>query len=73
MAYKLTWSPLSRDDLRDIVRYISYDSPRRAQAFALRLIAHADRLPEHPESGRVVPEYHLPHIREIIYRPYRIV
>ena len=73
MAYELTWSPLSRDDLRDIVRFISYDSPQRAQAFALRLIAHADMLPEHPESGRMVPEYHVPHIREIIFRPYRIV
>ena len=73
MAYELTWSPLSRDDLRDIVRFISYDSPQRAQAFALRLIAHADMLLEQPESGRMVPEYHMPHIREIIFRPYRIV
>ena len=73
MAYELTWSPLSRDDLRDIVRFISCDSPQRAQAFALRLIAHAEILLEHPESGRMVPEYHVPHIREIIFRPYRIV
>lgn len=73
MAYELTWSPLSRDDLRDIVRFISCDSSQRAQAFALRLIAHTDMLLEHPESGRVVPDYHVPHIREIIHRPYRIV
>lgn len=73
MAYKLIWSPLSRDDLREIVRFISHDSSQRAQAFALRLMAHADVLQEHPESGHVVPEYRLPHIRQIIYRPYRIV
>ena len=73
MAYKLIWSPVSRDDLRDIVRYISRDSPSRAQAFALRLIAHADILQEQPESGRIVPEHRVPHIREIIFRPYRIV
>ena len=47
MAYELIWSPLSREDLRDIVRYISRDSPQRAQSFALRLIAQADRLLEH--------------------------
>ena len=73
MAYKLIWSPVSRDDLRDIVRYISCDSPQRAQAFALRLIARADMLQEQPEGGRILPERRVPHIREIIFRPYRIV
>ncbi len=73
MAYKLIWSPLARDDLREIVRYISSDSPQRAQEFALRLIAHTDRLHEQPQSGKMVPERHDPHIREILFRPYRIV
>ena len=73
MAYKLIWSPLARDDLREIVRFISSDSPQRAQEFALRLIEHTDRLHEQPLSGKMVPEHHLPHIREILYRPYRIV
>ena len=73
MAYKLIWSPLARDDLREIVRFISHDSPQHAQSFALRLIAHTDRLHDLPESGKMVPEHHVPHIREILYRPYRIV
>ena len=51
MAYELIWSPLARDDLRNIVRYISRDSPQRAQSFALRLIAHVDMLPEQPSNG----------------------
>ena len=73
MAYKLIWSSVSRDDLHDIIRYISHDSPDRAQAFALRLIAHVDMLQEQPGIGRMVPERRLRHIREIIFRPYRIV
>ena len=73
MAYELSWSPASRSDLRDIVHYISRDSPQRAQAFAFRLIRHVDVLQEQPESGRMVPEHRVPHIREIIFRPYRIV
>ena len=73
MAYQLIWSPVSRDDLRDIVRFISHDSPPHAQAFALRLISHADMLLEQPESGRMVPEYRVRHIREIVFRPYRII
>ena len=73
MAYKLIWSPLSRDDLRDIVRFISHDSPERAQAFALRLIAYVDMLQDQPEIGRIVSEHRTQNLREIIFRPYRIV
>ena len=73
MAYKLIWSPISRNDLRDIVRFISRDSAQRAESFALRLMAQADVLQDHPEIGRIVPEYRDPIIREIIYRPYRVV
>ena len=44
MAYKLIWSPASRDDLHDIVSFISRDSSQRAEAFAYRLIAETDKL-----------------------------
>jgi addiction module RelE/StbE family toxin len=73
MAYKLIWSPASRDDLRDIVTFISRDSPPRAEAFAYRLIAETDKLQNFSELGRVVPEYRVPAIREIIIRSYRII
>jgi len=73
MAYKLTWSPASRDDLHDIVSFISRDSTSRAETFAYRLIAESDKLQSFPEIGRVVPEYSSPTIREIIVRSYRIV
>jgi len=73
MAYKLIWSPASRDDLHDIVTFISRDSRQRAEAFAYRLIAETDKLQNFSEIGRVVPEYRVPTIREIIVRSYRIV
>ena len=73
MAYKLIWSPASRDDLRDIVTFISRDSRQRAGAFGYRLISETDKLQIFPEIGRVVPEYRDPTIREIIVRYYRIV
>jgi plasmid stabilization system protein ParE len=37
------------------------------------LISETDRLQEFPELGRIVPEYRNDHIREIIFRTYRIV
>ena len=73
MAYKLIWSPASRDDLHHIVSFISRDSRRRAEAFGYRLIAETDKPQNFPEIGRVVPEYRIPTIREIIVRSYRIV
>jgi toxin ParE1/3/4 len=66
-------SPASRDDLRDIVRFIARDNPQRAESFGYELMRRADILQQHPEAGRVVPEYRNPQLREIIYRPYRIV
>ena len=42
-------------------------------SFGYELISEADRLQEFPELGRVVPEYRSDQIREIIFRPYRIV
>jgi len=73
MACKLIWSPISRDDLRDIVRFIARDNPARAESFGYELMRRTDILQEQPEAGRIVPEYRSPRIREIIFRPYRII
>ena len=73
MAYKLIWSPAVRDDLHDIVVFIARDNPYRAMSFGYELISEIDRLQLFPESGRIVPEYRNDNIREIIFRPYRIV
>ena len=73
MAYKLIWSPAARDDLHDIVVFIARDNPNRAMSFGYELISETERLREFPELGRVVPEYRSDNLREILFRPYRIV
>ena len=73
MAYKLTWSPAARDDLHDIVVFIARDNPNRAMSFGYELISETDRLQGFPQSSRFVPEYKNDGIREIVFRPYRIV
>jgi len=73
MAYKLIWSPAARDDLHDIVVFIARENASRAMSFGYELISEADRLQGFPELGRIVPEYRNDDIREIIFRPYRIV
>ena len=73
MAYKLIWSPAARDDLHDIVVFIARDNPERAMSFGYELISETDRLPDFPDLGRMVPEYQDQSLRELIFRPYRIV
>ncbi len=73
MAYQVALSPSARRDLRDIVRYISMDSPEHAVRFGQFLISSTKRLADFPEMGRVVPEFDDPSIREIIVRSYRVI
>jgi plasmid stabilization system protein ParE len=73
MDYQVVFSPVARDDLRNIVRYISLDAPDRALTFARFLITHTKSLARFPERGRVVPEFGDNSIREIIAHSYRIV
>ena|SRR5438067_7462858 len=74
MGYQVALSPSARRDLRDIVRYISLDSPERAVRFGQFLVSSTKRLADFPEMGRVVPEFDDPPIREIVVRrTYRVI
>jgi len=73
MGYSVALSPSGRRDLRDIVRYISLDSPERALTFGNFLVTQLRRLADYPELGRVVPEFDDPSIREIVVRNYRVI
>ena len=55
MACKLIWSPAARDDLRDIVRFIARDNPRRAESFAYELITRTDILQGIPKQVASFP------------------
>ncbi|MDP9292336.1 MAG: type II toxin-antitoxin system RelE/ParE family toxin [Verrucomicrobiota bacterium] len=73
MGYQVALSPSARRDLRDIVRYISLDSSDRAVTFGQFLVSHTKRLAEFPELGRVVPEFDISNLREIVVRSYRVI
>ena len=73
MDYQVVLSPSARADLRDIVRYISFDEPDRALEFGLFLISRTRLLAQSPQLGRIVPEFEDASIREIIVRSYRVV
>lgn len=70
---KVEWSDCARDDLDDLVRYISRDSGFYARRFAERVVLATRRLQAFPESGRMIPEAEDKTLREIIVHGYRIM
>ena len=73
MAFRINWSPSARFDLKDIAAFIAKDKPLAAKQAVNRLLNAVERLSDFPESGRMVPEFSEPEIREMILRPFRIV
>ena len=73
MAFTLDWSPTARLDLWDLLSYIAESDPSAAAKFGSGIFHAVERLKEFPESGRIVPEFANPDIREIVRRPCRIV
>ncbi len=73
MARRLIWSLRAKADIHEIARYIERDSKANADTMVGRLIKATRRLPTHPLSGRVVPEWGRAAYHELIVHPYRIV
>jgi plasmid stabilization system protein ParE len=73
MAYRLIWAPSSRLDLRELASYIAEYRPRASASFVKNVFRTVEHLSDFLKSGRVVPEFNEPNIREIIRKPCRIV
>lgn len=70
---RVEWSDFARDDLDELVRYISRDSAFYARRFGQKVVLATRRLREFPESGRMIPEAKDTMLREIIVHGYRVM
>ena len=70
---EVIWSDSALLDLNDIGEYISKDSERYAEITVNQLFTTPDILENHPKAGRIVPEFEIESIRELIQGNYRIV
>ena len=70
---KIVWTELSRDDLKDIFDYIAEDSKRYASITVNKIYNRAQDIVDNPYVGRIVPEFNIKSIREVIMGNYRIV
>ena len=70
---KIIWSSKAINELGRICDYIGENSAYYARLFAENVFKRIEQLELFPYSGRVVPEYNQPDLRELIYQNYRIV
>ncbi len=73
MGWKVIIAPSAQADLANLVRYVARHNPEAAARLGYELIARAEKLAAFPESGRVVPEFRQPNLREALCRSYRVI
>ncbi|HVM60509.1 MAG TPA: type II toxin-antitoxin system RelE/ParE family toxin [Verrucomicrobiae bacterium] len=67
------WTETAQGHLDAIYHYIAQNSPEYAKRTVDRLTRRSQQIGDFPQSGRVVPEYQLEQIREVIEGSYRII
>ncbi len=71
---KISFALSAVTDLEDIQAYYNNENVTHVgKRLADEVIAQIERLADHPLSGRIVPEFNVEHLREIIHPPFRIV
>lgn len=70
---KVHWTDAAAAHLTAIHDYIAHDSELFAKRTVDRLTARSKQFAQFPRSGRMVPEYQDPDVREVIEGAYRII
>jgi len=70
---EVKWTDQALKNLSEIAEYISKDSVRSAEITAAKLFSAPDILAQHPAIGRVVPEFNIKSIRQLVQGNYRII
>jgi plasmid stabilization system protein ParE len=70
---KVHWTDTARDHLRAIHAYVARNSPQYAQRVVDRLTRRSQQFGTFPLSGRAVPEFGVPQIRQVVEGPFRII
>ena len=70
---RVHWTHTAIEHLLVIYEHIAQDAPLYAQRMIDRITKRSEQIAAFPRSGRMVPEYKAPDIREVIERSYRII
>jgi toxin ParE1/3/4 len=70
----LSFAESAISDLEEVIAWFSEQGiPDTGRVLVEKVISQTERLALYPDSGRVVPEFAMENLREIIYPPFRIV
>lgn len=71
---KLSFSDSAILDLQNLKNFYNKEGvPEVGDNFIASIIEHVETLIDHPDIGRIVPEFGEEYIRELIHSPFRIV
>lgn len=70
---EVIWTSQSVRQLNKYADFIAEDNVSAAEKWVLTLLSKTDQLRDLPKSGRTVPEYNDPNLREIIEGDYRLI
>lgn len=71
---KITFAESAVKDLEEIISwYIKQDVPDVGSRIVQEILSQVERLTIFPESGRIVPEFGMVNLREIVIPPFRII
>ena len=71
---KITFSRSALNDLEDVLDYYrEQKAPQVGERLVAKIIKDIELLGKQPEMGRIVPEFELDYLRELIRPPFRIV
>lgn len=72
--HTITFAVSAVEDLEDIrAWYADQQVPDVGERLIEEVVSRVEQLADYPESGRIVPEFGVAHLREIIHPPFRIV
>ena len=74
--YKVIWTNVAESDLKEIIEYISVDSPQNALRILKNIKQKTSELYTLPERNRIVPELQdqgILQYREMIIPPWRLI
>jgi plasmid stabilization system protein ParE len=62
------------EDLRELqVYYEEHLAPQIGNQFVTEILDRIETLTDNPDIGRIVPEFDIDNIRELIHKPFRVV
>ena len=70
---RVFWTEAALNQLEAIRDYLAQTSPDYARRIVERLVNRSEQVAAFPRSGRMVPEYEIDEVRQVIESSYRLI